>query len=206
MRRILVLCRHGNTFNPGEKVVMVGAQQDMPLTPVGKAQAMAIGQALKNRSLIPQRIIAGPLRRTRECAEIISELVRMTVGIAIDERLTELNYGAWGGLSDDEIRQQWGDEPLARWQAEAIRPEGVTFIPGESELASEAREVLRECAAFEGVTLMVTSNGRLREFARVLGSAPHKVRTGHVCVLECSSSGDWQVLCWDCEPAALPPF
>jgi broad specificity phosphatase PhoE len=206
MRRILVLCRHGNTFNPGEKVVMVGAQQDLPLTPVGKAQAAAIGQALKNHSLVPQRIITGPLRRTRECAEIISELVGVTAGIGIDERLTELDYGAWGGLSDHEIRQQWGDEPLERWQAEAIRPEGVTFTPGESELEREAREVLRECSAFEGVTLMVTSNGRLREFARVLGSAPNKVRTGHVCVLESLSSGDWQVLCWDCEPAALSRF
>lgn len=204
MRCILILCRHGNTFNPGDKVVMVGAKQDLPLTPSGKAQAVAVGQALKQRALLPQRIIAGPLKRTREFAAIVSELVGDATAIAIDERLTEIDYGAWGGLSDDEIRQQWGNEPLERWQAQAIRPEGVTFTPAAAVLESEARGVLRECATFDEVALIVTSNGRLREFARVLDISPKKVKTGHLCVLERSSMGDWKVLCWDCAPEALP--
>lgn len=204
MRRLVVLCRHGNTFNAGEKVVMVGAGQDLALTVVGKAQAASVGQALKQVGLIPQRVVAGPLRRTREFADIVSELVGGSLNVTIDNRLTELDYGAWGGLSDEEIRQQWGDESLRRWQSEGVRPTGVAFAPSEEQLEHEVRDILRELSILEGITLVVTSNGRLRECARILSGAPSKVRTGHLCVLELLPSGSWNVVCWDCGPGQLP--
>jgi broad specificity phosphatase PhoE len=204
MRRLVVLCRHGNTFNAGEKVVMVGAGQDLALTVVGKTQAASVGQALKQVGLIPQRVVAGPLRRTREFAEIVAELVGGSLNVTIDNRLTELDYGAWAGLSDEEIRQQWGDELLGRWQSEGVRPTGVTFTPSEEQLEGEVREMLRELAICEGITFLVTSNGRLRECARILSGVPTKVRTGHLCLLEVLPSGSWKVVCWDCDPRQLP--
>jgi broad specificity phosphatase PhoE len=204
MRRLVVLCRHGNTFNAGEKVVTVGAGQDLVLTAVGKAQAVEVGHALKQKGLSPQRIVAGPLHRTREFAEIVAELVGVSSGIAIDSRLTELDYGVWGGLSDDEIRQQWGDDVLRRWQSDGVRPKGVVFTPSEQQLDIEARAMLGELALLDGVTLVVTSNGRLREYARILSGVSSRVRTGHLCLLEVLPSGPWKVLCWDCEPAQLP--
>lgn len=206
MRRLLVLCRHGNTFNPGEKVVLVGSQQDLVLTPFGKAQAVAVGQVLVRSSLTPTRIITAPLKRTREFAEIVAELVGATGAVSIDSRLTELDYGAWAGLSDEEISQQWGAEALRRWQVEGVRPEGITFTPSAGVLEAEIRDVLGECAAYDGVTLVVTSNGRLRECARVVSGTPTKVKTGQLCVLECSVTGEWQVVCWDCEPEALTRY
>jgi broad specificity phosphatase PhoE len=204
MRRLVVLCRHGNTFDAGDKVVMVGAGQDLALTAVGKAQALAVGQALKQKRLIPQRIVAGPLRRTREFAELVAELIGVSFGVEIDYRLTELDYGAWGGLSDDEIRQQWGDDALRRWQSTGERPESVTFTPSEEQLEREVRGMLREFATFDGTTVVVTSNGRLRECARILSGVPSKVRTGHLCLLEVLPSGAWHVVSWDCEPGQLP--
>jgi broad specificity phosphatase PhoE len=203
MRRLVVLCRHGNTFNAGEKVVMVGAGQDLELTAVGRAQAVALGQALKRNGLIPKRILAGPLCRTREFAEIVTELVGLSCGVTIDDRLIELDYGAWGGLSDDEIRSQWGDESLRRWQNDGVRPAGVTFIPSKAQLEREVREVLSELSTVEGISLVVTSNGRLRECARIVGAVPSKVRTGHLSLLELLPSGSWNVICWDCAPEQL---
>ena len=203
MRRTLLLCRHGNTFNPGEKVVMVGARQDLALTPVGKAQAAAMGQALVRRGLIPEQIISGPLQRTLEFAQIISELVGAARPVNVDPRLTELDYGAWGGLSDDEIGTQWGAESLRRWQIEGRRPDGVTFSPSEQVLEAEARALLSDCALFEGVTLVVTSNGRLRELSRIISGSPSKVRTGHASVLAPDEHGIWQILRWDCAPENL---
>jgi probable phosphoglycerate mutase len=199
----LVLCRHGNTFNPGEKVVMVGASQDLALTPVGKAQALAVGQALIRLSLLPRQIITGPLRRTQEYAQIISELIGGASAVKVDPRLTEIDYGAWGGLSDDEISQQWGEAVLRRWQVDGIRPQGVTFMPSEQELESEVQALLRDCALFEGVTLVVTSNGRLRELSRIISGAPSKVRTGNVSLLSHGEQGAWQILRWDCAPESL---
>jgi len=204
MRQLLILCRHGNTFNPGEKVVMVGASQDLVLTPVGKAQALAVGQALKRLSISPQQIITGPLKRTREFADIIAEILAIPLAsIQIEQRLTELDYGAWGGLSEDEISERWGSESLRRWQEDADRPSDVEFVPSQSQLEKEARELLRDVAVVRGVTVAVTSNGRLRELARLVSGAPSKVKTGHLCVLEYTSQDGWTVLNWNSEPAGL---
>ena len=43
---LLLLARHGNTFNKGDKIVWVGARTDLPLTAKGREQALALGQAL----------------------------------------------------------------------------------------------------------------------------------------------------------------
>ncbi len=203
MRRLLILCRHGNTFNPGEKVYIVGSKQDLPLTSVGKAQALAVGQALKRQSLIPSRILAAPLKRTREFAELVGDSFGLASGVVSDTRLTELDYGVWGGLSDAEIVERWGSDSLHRWQSDGIRPSGVAFYPGQHELEVEVRAILSESAAFDGITLAITSNGRLREFARLIGGAQRKVKTGGVCVLESDTSGNWKVLCWDVQPDQL---
>ncbi|MFN4896728.1 MAG: histidine phosphatase family protein, partial [Pseudomonadota bacterium] len=172
MRCLVVLSRHGNTFNAGEKVVMVGAEQDLELTPFGKAQAVAVGQSLKRLEINPQRIITGPLKRTYESAEIVAELLGVPDKVVVDQRLKELSYGAWGGLSDEEIRQKWGDEPLHRWQEYGERPAVVEFTPSLKELEDEIRSILRDLESESGTTLVVTSNGRLREIARVIAGVP----------------------------------
>jgi probable phosphoglycerate mutase len=40
----LILIRHGNTFEAGQKAVWVGARSDLPLTMAGEAQAHAAAQ------------------------------------------------------------------------------------------------------------------------------------------------------------------
>ena len=70
---LLLLARHGNTFNKGDKVVWVGARTDLPLTAKGREQAQALGQALMPFAPQIKRVISGPLLRTREHAAIICE-------------------------------------------------------------------------------------------------------------------------------------
>ncbi len=70
---LLLLARHGNTFNKGDKVVWVGARTDLPLTAKGREQAQALGQALVPFAPQIKRVISGPLLRTREHAAIICE-------------------------------------------------------------------------------------------------------------------------------------
>ena len=43
---LLLLARHGNTFEPSDKVVWVGARTDLPLTSMGREQAAALGEGL----------------------------------------------------------------------------------------------------------------------------------------------------------------
>lgn len=67
---LLLLARHGNTFEKSDKVVWVGARTDLPLTGKGKEQAQALAAGLQPLASRIKRVIAGPLKRTREHAEI----------------------------------------------------------------------------------------------------------------------------------------
>ena len=73
---LLLLARHGNTFNKGDKVVWVGARTDLPLTAKGREQALALGQALAPFAPRIKRVISGPLLRTREHAGILGDALK----------------------------------------------------------------------------------------------------------------------------------
>ena len=93
MSRRLLLCRHGNTFSSDQTVVMVGAREDLPLTPAGRVQASSVGAALNRNTVSLEQIVTGPLVRTSEFARIVSETVNGIVPVRVDSRLTELDYG-----------------------------------------------------------------------------------------------------------------
>jgi broad specificity phosphatase PhoE len=205
MRRLVLLCRHGNTFSRGEKVVMVGAREDLSLTEFGREQGVLMGAAIRSAKVYIDDVCTGPLKRTREYAEIIRATAQISALVTVDQRLIELDYGAWGGLSDDEIVKLSGEEALRRWHHESIRPSDVPFIPSEEVLRAECLSFLRDISQSHGVSLVVTSNGRLREFGKIIApveGASYKVRTGCGSLIEWADDR-WKILAWDCEPEEL---
>ena len=54
----LIIARHGNTFDPKDKVVWVGSRNDLPLVSKGVAQAHNLAKDLKNRELLPSKIFS----------------------------------------------------------------------------------------------------------------------------------------------------
>ncbi|MCR9267551.1 MAG: histidine phosphatase family protein, partial [Alphaproteobacteria bacterium] len=151
MSRIL-LARHGNTFGPGDTPVWVGAKEDLPLVESGEAQARALGEALAEAGLTPSRIICGPLKRTRRAAGIVAELTGYSGSETIDERLKEIDYGSWGGKSNDEIIAEFGQEALDCWDKQHRRPPGADWSPSEAELEANALAAMTDAAA-EDLTL-----------------------------------------------------
>lgn len=207
MKSVLILCRHGNTFVKGEKVVMVGAREDLPLTEEGLRQASEVGAALRGIAARVERIISGPLQRTRVYADVLKESCGAVAPIAIDNRLTELDYGEWSGLSNEEIAAISGEEALRAWQERGVRPTRVEFYPSATSVTEEVRGLLHESERRSGVTVIVTSNGRLREFRRLVEATDGprgdgKVRTGGSCVLVPGDSG-WRIVAWNCDPKEL---
>ncbi|WP_417490928.1 histidine phosphatase family protein [Maricaulis sp.] len=200
MSRIL-LARHGNTFGPGDKVVWVGAKEDLPLVPRGEEQAAALGNALREAQLTPERIITGPLQRTRRAAELVAVLSGFHGKIEIDERLREIDYGSWGGKSCDEIIAEFGAEAYRTWNDEHRRPEGVDWSPDEATLRANALAVMQDAAQSRRFTLVITSNGVLRYMHGVLGGADHdaKVKTGNICAVDLEAG---QRLFWNETPEA----
>jgi broad specificity phosphatase PhoE len=215
----IVVCRHGNTFNPGENVVMVGSQQDLPLTAVGEEQARAVGAALSAARVSPARILCAGLQRTRRYAELLRSGIPGSPPVTIDHRLTELDYGEWSGLSSTEIVARFGEQAWQRWQEYGERPSGVEFLPSAEQVQAETAAILSEAAVEGGFTVVVTSNGRARTFYQ-MGEQPHldngpttprlpgTLRTGHSGLLEHRirpehPGGSWQLVLWDTPPDRL---
>jgi len=150
MSAFVILCRHGNTFATGDKVVMVGASEDLPLTAHGVEQARAVGEALATSSLAPIRIISGPLQRTKVFAERVRAETKASAVIEIDQRLIEFDYGAWSGLSNDEIVELSGREALEGWQERSERPCDVSFSPSPEDARADAVSLMDELSKLTG--------------------------------------------------------
>lgn len=208
MNPVAIFCRHGNTFNKGEKVFWVGRGEDMPLTEEGRRQADAVAEAIA-AALIPlAQVISGPLQRTRVFAASIAAKAQSKEAARIDARLDELDYGAWSGLSDAEIEARFGLEELSAWRDRGERPAKVQFQPSEQAVRQEVQSLLEELQQLGGLTVAVTSNGRLREIGRMLKDlAGHPLKapgvsTGAACVLVFRDSR-WHVVAWNIKPPEL---
>lgn len=191
----LILARHGNTFNPGDKVVWVGARTDLPLVEKGLRQAEAIAAGLKAALLVPSCIYAGPLKRTAQTARIVATACGLpSDAIVTSEELREIDYGTWEARSNDEIREEVGDDPLDGWQKESVWPNDFGWLPGESEVVAawtRLLDTIRRDNAPDAVVLIVSSNGILRLIAKMLGlpAAEAKMGTGTVSRLIIDENG-----------------
>jgi probable phosphoglycerate mutase len=208
---LLLLARHGNTFEAGEKAVWVGARTDLPLTAKGREQAQALAVALQPVKPRIERVISGPLKRTREHAEIIVRSSGSEAVVTIDERLREIDYGLWEGKSSEEIRALGGDRELRAWNEIGEWPRSPQWAPSPETIEANAAGLASELAAVlpaERAALLVTSNGILKFFLKLVPGAFEamaargtlKVATGHCCALRYHQHG-WQVVFWDCEPS-----
>lgn len=207
---LLILARHGNTFGPGDTPVWVGANEDLPLVERGLEQSREIGQALRQAGVIPDRVIAGPLKRTRIGAELAAEQCGYSGDIEIDQRLKEIDYGVWGGKSDPEIIERWGEAAIKDWRERSIPPSGAGWTPFPDQLLANARAVLDSVTrdrSEDVVVLIVTSNGILRYFHTLLAgasAAPEeaKVKTGHMGAARIDQDGI-DLLAWNIKPDAM---
>lgn len=113
---LLILARHGNTFGPDDTPVWVGANEDLDLVEKGLEQSREIGRGLVAAGIVPDRILAGPLKRTRTGAALAAEQCGFSGEIEIDECLREIDYGVWGGKSDAEIAERWSADAIEAWR------------------------------------------------------------------------------------------
>jgi broad specificity phosphatase PhoE len=203
---VLLFARHGNTFEAHETPRIVGAHEDLALTQQGEDQAKAAGDAIKAAGIVLKTIVSGPLIRTRRFAEIVADRVGFTDPVRIDERLRELDFGAWSGLSDEEVAERFGQEALDDWRKHG-RPHALAhWAPGENEIRSNLRALAADLASGEPA-LCVTSNGVLRYameldpsvFAAQGKDGGFRVKTGRLCAFR-REGGQLRLISWDLAP------
>lgn len=203
---VIVLCRHGNTFESHETPYMVGVHEDLPLTAEGETQARRVASALTRVKVIPAKIISAQLDRTVRFADLIGEAFP-NVEREIDYRLSELDYGEWSGKTTDELIEAFGSAQVTGWNERGEWPKSGQFLPPEEIVSLELSEVLDEASKVRGCACLVTSSGRIKTLAKLLSfnDLPNhggKMGTGRVSVLV-FDSGKWHVRSWNSLPEEL---
>lgn len=205
----ILLARHGNTFNKGDKVFWVGARTDMPLVAEGHRQASAIAEAIKRAGISIGSIYAGPLLRTRETAYDVAENIGLDTSSAVNvmQELRELDYGVWEGRSNDEIRAAYGSDDIDNWQHRSVWPEGYGWKPGEQMVRDQWKTLVeRICrAGNDGDTaLIVSSNGIFRIIAKDIGVAVADAKMGTGCLSQIEMfDGRVKVDFWNVDPKTM---
>jgi len=144
----LALLRHGPTEWNGQGRVQ--GRIDIPLSEAGLAQMAKLRQPFS-----VQRVYASPLLRARQTAQALGLHDPM-----LDIRLMEQHWGAWEGLTRDEVLARHGADAFVKaGLGEAFRPGG-----GEStgELHARVASFLKEVAHEDSDAVAVTHLGVLR--------------------------------------------
>ena len=125
----IFLLRHGETVWNTEQRIQ--GQLDSPLTKKGKLQAEQNGERLRHLLKGEQfRIVSSPLKRALSTATIIaSKLGTMPDEIETDDRLKEISFGNWEGMTWSEVKERdfqcYNDRLRDRWNIRA--PAGENY-------------------------------------------------------------------------------
>jgi ribonuclease H / adenosylcobalamin/alpha-ribazole phosphatase len=144
------LLRHGQTEHTPER--RFSGRNDLPLSRTGRAEAEAAAERAKHLGV--EVVIASPLRRTRETAEIVAGALGLPV--AFDQDLVELDFGDLEGLTFDEAAAK---HPLAarRFMSDVTvsAPGGESIADVSTRVSRARRRILAEHA---GRTVLIVSH------------------------------------------------
>jgi broad specificity phosphatase PhoE len=187
----LIFIRHGETDWNVERRLQ--GQHDIPLNGRGRDQASAAGRAVRKllgedfeQRAAALAFVASPLSRATETME----RVRLAMGLpatpyATDDRLKELSFGRWEGLTWPEVKAR---DP---WAARAREGDKWTFQPPGGESYAMLAERLRPWLdALTGEAVVVAHGGVARALMAVVAgisvaTAPKsEVHQGRVLLFE----------------------
>lgn len=145
MRPRLLLIRHAPT--PATRAGMFPA--DEPL------DEQALRDAAAGRSIIGSfdRALCSPSQRTRQTAEALG------LSPAVDPDLAECDFGAWAGLSIEDVKGRYAGE-LDGWLADpSSAPHGGETLV---DVAARVSRFLERATTLDGTTVAVTHGGVIR--------------------------------------------
>jgi len=100
---MILIARHGET--EWNAVGRMQGQQNSPLTDGGIAQARILAQVVDQYDM--DRIISSPLGRATETSNIVAKQTALPV--ETDNRLREIDIGAYSGLTKKEVNSRYPD-------------------------------------------------------------------------------------------------
>lgn len=148
----------------------------MPLNDFGRVQAEDVGTRL--RDLVPTYpaldYVASPLGRARETMEVIrASLDLPPTAYRIDDRLQELSFGHWEGLTWREVRAREANQATIR-----ARDKWTFVPPGGESYAMLAERVGPALEELKRDTVIVSHGGVARVLLHLLGGVPPHLASG----------------------------
>jgi len=201
---ILIIARHGNTFEADETPRRVGARTDIELTEKGREQAQMIGHYLKNNELTPAVTYSSLLKRAVETAEIAVKETGLPQPAFALEIFNEIDYGPDENKTEAEVIERIGEQALKDWDEQAIVPDGWLVDP--DKIIQNWQGFAKHICNDDEIVLVVTSNGIARFAPHITGdfegfSAENniKIATGALCVLQYKDD-KWSIIEWNVKP------
>lgn len=154
---VIYLIRHGET--DGYKRAYKG-HIDVSLNKDGMNQIERVSLALKNilgdYDINRAAILSSPLKRAMESAEIISR--KLGIEFEVMELLKERSFGAWEGMSIDEIISKY-PEDFERWRKNPAKysPPGGESTIEVSKRAKKAINIILE--KYRGFQVFIIAHG-----------------------------------------------
>ena len=167
----ITLMRHGESVGNAESRWQ--GQADYPLTDTGRAQARALAVRWKNEKVKFDLVIASPLVRTKETAEIIASALNVT--IEFEPLWLERDNGDFSGLTAYEVRQNFTQSQFST-PYDPVGGDGE----GDWELFLRAGQALQSLLKREPARYLIVSHGGLlNQFMHaVTGVAPQANNAG----------------------------
>ncbi|KMO86690.1 phosphoglycerate mutase [Megasphaera cerevisiae DSM 20462] len=191
----IILIRHGETQWNIEGRYQ--GQEDTQLSERGILQGHMVAEGLRNISI--DAAVSSPLERSYMTCSFCAELHHLTV--QRDERLLEINHGAWEGCLADEIKARYPTE-FQQWHT---APQQVT-MPGKGgesleDVRVRVRDAFNDYAhRYDGKTLLVAAHDAVNKavICDVMGldmSHFWQIKQDNTCinVLECQQ-GQWRIV------------
>lgn len=173
----LILIRHGESEANASRTFTTSPE--VPLTDLGRTQARQSGEVLR-RTFTPVRLLSSPYRRAVQTAELIAEILSLSV--EIEPAMREQHLGELHGQPYDAALRSLGFEDQTRW---AWRPPGGETLEEVRDRAAPALERIARAHAAADV-VVVTHGGTLFALWSHLSGSWERARTlgnAEICVV-----------------------
>lgn len=168
--------RHGQTDYNAQGLSQGGI--DIPLNETGRAQARAAAPLLLGRGLVG--IVASPMQRARETAEIVNDTLGLPLMFEPD-----LREVVFGGMEGKPLQPWFTD-----WMEGRLTPPGAESF---AEITDRARGALQRVLAAPGPLLLVSHGAFFRAVRGLLG-VDLEARTGNAAPIFCEPGDEgWRL-------------
>lgn len=157
----LYLARHGQNEDNANGIL--NGHRDLPLTDIGIAQAVEVGEKIKEAGLHFDAVLCSPLIRAKRTAEIIAEVNKLTAP-TVEPLLIERDFGVMTGIEQTRVEELCSPDVI---KTETINyflsPEGAETFPDLLKRAAELLEKLD--ATYKDESLLLVTHG---DFGKML--------------------------------------